>query len=121
MAAYAHTVTSGMRKPEKIAPGLGVYHGSVDITNYNTTLAEVVGITGKFRSAPVVICEGVSDAGYLIQWDPVGKSFKAYYSTTAHQHTETGATTAANTAAAGSEVANDVDVGAISFVAFGFI
>ena len=159
MAAYAAAVTSEMRKAQKISNSLYAYHGQVNLTNYNSTLAEITGITGKFRKDPTVVMSGISESGYLCHWDPTSKSIKAFYPVTAHQHQQaitTGSTTAAdstlgtfvedsanaetamvamglavdttidigdtvaNTAAAGGEVANDVDVGLVYFTAFGF-
>lgn len=115
MAAYAATVTLSVPKTAKLGDAQGVLHGSVDITNYNQTLAEVTGITGYFRGAPTVICDGISDAGYLIRWDATSKSFKAFYPTDASDQTPT----ADIVAAPATQVASDVDVGAVNFIAFG--
>lgn len=159
MAAYAAAVTSPMRKPQRVSESLYVYHGQINVTNYNSTLAEITGITGKFRGTPTVVLSGISESGYLCHWDPTTEAVKCFYPNTAHQHQQaitTGSTTAAdstsgtfvedsaaaetalvamglavdttvdigntvaNTAAAGGEVANDVDVGLVYFTAFGF-
>lgn len=79
MAAYAATVTGKTPVVARIAPGLGVFVGSCDVTNYNATLAEITSITKKFRSDPIVTCNSPSDNGYLVTWDATGKAFKAYY------------------------------------------
>jgi uncharacterized protein YodC (DUF2158 family) len=138
-----------MRHPLKIGDSLVLYRGTIDLTNYNTTAAEITGITGKFKDgAPTVLLSGVSESGYLCHWDTTDKAVKAFYPTitgAAHTHavavtagtagdavtnnagvlestggqdlaTETGG---AITAAAGTEVANDVDVGTVEFIAVG--
>lgn len=159
MAAYAATVTAPDLVAKKLAStGLGILRGSVDVTNYNQTRAEITGITNRFRSAPNVILGGVSSNGYLVAWDSATKSIKAWYPRAAHNHDlliiggraegTTDIINAANAAAilgkeeatnltiakadvatkggvvteaasAGSEVANDVAVGVVQFVAFG--
>ena len=159
MAAYAATVTLPDLKAKKIAAtGLGMLRGTVDLTNYNATRAEITGITGKFRSDPTVLLGGLSSNGYLVAWDVTDKAIKAWYPTPAHQHDilviggqaegttdilhsknadpglykeeATNLTIAkadvatkggivASTAVPGGEVASDVNVGTVSFVAFG--
>lgn len=79
MAAYAATVTSPMRKPIKIGSDLVCYRGAVNVTNYNPTLAEITGITGKFKDDPTVLLGGVTDEGYLVTWDESAKAVKAFY------------------------------------------
>ncbi len=116
MAVYAAAVTSPMRKPQKVSESLYVYRGQVNLTNYNTTVAEITGITGKFRDDPTVVMSGVSESGYLCHWDPTDKGIKAFYPTNVSDQTPT----ADIVAAGGLEVANDVDVGLVYFVAFGF-
>lgn len=84
MAAYAAAVTLPDLVAKKVAStGLGILRGSVNVTNYNQTLAEITDITGRFRSAPTVILENVSSNGYLVRWDTAAKSIKAYYPTNA--------------------------------------
>ena len=85
MAAYAGTLTSLTRVVKKLggSPGVGLVAGTFNLTNYNSTLAEVTGITSEFRSAPNVVCSGVSSNGYLVKWDASGKAFKAFYPTKA--------------------------------------
>lgn len=159
MAAYAATVSSLMQRAVKVdqVVGVGVYAGNCNLSNYNSTLAEITAITKKFQSVVAVVAEGVSDTGYLIKWDATSKAFKAYYPAPQHSHglivtkgaiganLEVGlsadaaaATLNNNTiaatltlnapdpvanaaAAAGTEVANDVDVGAFDFIAVGII
>ena len=119
MAAYAATVTALMKRAVKVdqVTGIGMYVGKCDVTNYNTTVAEITAITGKFRNLLQVICTTVSDNGYLLRWDAVDKGFKAYYPTIFSDQTPT----ADIVAAAGTEVVNDVDVGVVEFVAYGLI
>lgn len=164
MAAYAASVTSPLRKAIKLGEDTVMYRGTVDVTNYNTTLAEITAITGKFRDGnPTVIMDGISSNGFLVRWDTSSKAVKAYYPTAAaaaHDHDfvvqssgaigtnmeiglsadadtatlegGTGITAArtlsdnspiasdgAVTAAAGTEVATDVDVGEVGFIAIG--
>ena len=119
MAAYAATVTALMKRAVKVdqVTGIGMYVGKCDVTNYNTTVTEITGITGKFRNLLQVICSSISDNGYLLRWDATDKGFKAYYPTDVSDQTPT----ADIVAAAASEVANDVDVGIVEFVAYGLI
>ena len=119
MAAYANTITATMLRAVKIdqVVGIGMYMGRCDVTNYNTTLAEITDITGKFGTLIEVICSAISDNGYLMRWDKVGKAFKAYYPTDISDQTPT----ADIVAAAASEVASDVDVGVVEFVAYGLV
>lgn len=112
MAAYANTVTSTMRRAVKFdqVTGFGIYIGKCDITNYNQTLAEITAITGKFRNLMQVICTTISDNGYSIRWDAVGKAFKAYYN-------------APPIVAVTGTIKDDnnVDAGVIEFVAYGLV
>lgn len=84
MAAYAATVTAPDNVAKKLAAtGLGILRGTVNLSNYNSTLAEITGITGKFRSAPTVLLGGASSNGYIVAWDTTGKAVKAFYPTKA--------------------------------------
>ncbi len=166
MAAYAATVTSTLKRAVKIdmVTGIGMFVGKCDITNYNTTVAEIKGITGKFKNLMQVVVSAISDNGYLVRFDETDLGFKAYYPTAleaAHAHdfvvgsgtigtnmelgldvdTDSGkveggtgivaertlsantpvATAGAVTATAALEVANDVDIGVVEFVAYGLI
>lgn len=79
MAAYAATVTLDFPRPGPVGnTKMGVLTGQINLTNYNTTLAEITGITGRFKSAPRVIVGGVSSNGYAVKWDPTAKAVKAY-------------------------------------------
>jgi hypothetical protein len=170
MAAYAATATLDQRSAAKLSNGgFKLLSGSVALSNYNSTPAEITGITKYFRGgAPRVVCDGVSSSGYLVRWSASDKALKAYYPSkaitpagtvavpvvtvtggqsagTALQITPDstsgvlGKTTATNmaipgatfgigaqaftgtavTAQAGTEVANDVNVGTVNFIAFG--
>lgn len=102
MAAYAATVTLNTKVVNKTrgSGGLAVLYGSVALSNYNSTRAEITGITGYFRGAPIVVA-GMTSTGHLVNWDVASKAFKARVSST------------------GAEVANDVDCGTFHFVAMG--
>lgn len=106
MAAYASTTTYVMKYPEKIGAGQGlaVIAGRCNITNYNQTLAEITAITGKFKSILAVIA-GATDTGYLLEWVPASKAFKAW--------------TFEDTGNVPVQVASDIDIGEAYFVAIG--
>ncbi len=119
MAAYAATVTSLMKRAVKVdqVTGIGMFVGKCDVTNYNTTVAEITAITGKFRNLMQVICTTISDNGYACRFDATDLGFKAYYPTNISDQTPT----ADIVAAAALEVATDVDVGVVEFVAYGLV
>jgi hypothetical protein len=152
MAAYAETTTLVLDRAERISRNLALLVGKCDITNYNTTGAEITDITKYFKTILRVICDGMSDNGYAVRWNTTDKCFHAFYPVTAHLHTitlsgthagnavelsanandaalgeaggtgYTGITGIQNcTAAAGGEVANDVDVGEVNFLAVGLM
>lgn len=109
MAAYAATVTLAQPTVQKIGK-LGVLRGTIDVTNYNPTLAAITAITSRFKGAPTVILGGITDNGYGVAWIPASSSVKAF-------EDNENATYLADVAF--GEVAADVDVGAVPFVAFG--
>lgn len=115
MAAYAATVVKIPNVAEKIGLGMTVLFGTIDVTNYNQTVAEITDITNFFRGTPVVMVDGISDNGYLTNWDVTDEGVKAWYPTNASDQTPT----VDIAAAAAVEVANDVDVGKVSFLAIG--
>ena len=118
MAAYASTVTAVMKRAVKIDQvlGIGMFVGECNITNYNTTLAEITDISKKFKSVLAVVA-AVSDSGFLFEWIDATKSFKAVTPTNVSDQTPT-----ADIAAAGAaEAATDVDVGSAHFIAYGLI
>lgn len=108
MADYAATVTSKMRRAVKVdqVTGIGMFTGRCDLTNYNTTLAEITAISKKFKDVLTVIA-GTAEGGNWIEWDHTSNSFKAYVSN--------------NTTGVTEEVATDVDVGEFDFVAYGLV
>jgi len=138
MADYACTVTLDLPR-QRISRDLHILVGKVDLTNYNTTGAEITDITGKFISLKRVIVDGFSDNGYLVRWNTTDKCLHAFYpraaqaavagltitaSGAAHVTDAQAITVAAGfrsavDVAAGSEVANDVDVGEVNFIAIG--
>lgn len=153
MANYAATVTSPMVQVERVSRSLGVIAGKVTVSNYNTTLLEITGITRYFKTSAVagftkgtiaIVSEGFSTNGYLVRWDNTTGAFRCYYANNAisipvdsnvgagaallfgsgggagalHATSAVGNITVA--AAAAAEVANDVNIGDINFVAIGF-
>lgn len=108
MAAYACTVTPDIPVIRKSLGffGIAMLWGKANITNYNSTTAEVTAITGKFKNgSPRVLCLGVSNGAVkqLVRWDDTAKAFKCYVPTT------------------GLETANDVNVGEVGFFAIGML
>lgn len=135
MAAYAATVSVDLPRTERLDRELAIITGTCDITNYNQTGAEITDITKYFTSVVRVICDGVSDNGYLVKWDATDKCFHAYYpthiaATTGTVNDALGFATGSNafvTANAdhtanseGAEVADDTDVGEVNFIAIGY-
>jgi len=100
MAAYAAAATLAQPTVHKIGK-LGVLHGSIAITNYNSTRAAITAITGRFKGTPTVILGGVTTTGHIVIWD--SGSVKAF--------------DPAGTL--GLQVANDVNIGSVGFVAVG--
>lgn len=110
--AYTATVTLDLPKAERVGRRLGMITGTVDVTVYNSTLAELTDITKHFLStasvAMTVQCDGPTDNGYFLSWDTTEKAFKAWkadYSTSVDGPM--------------IEVSDDTDVGAVKFIAFG--
>ena len=103
MAAYASSVVIADAGPQRISGSpIRVLRGTLTVSNYNSTLVEIAGITGRFRTTPTVILGGVFSGGnHVGQWNAASKSVKAWVTTT------------------GAEVANDVNIGSVQFVAFG--
>lgn len=90
MAAYAATVSAATRRGVKLGQGIGVLFGTVNVTNYNSTLAEITDITKHFRSdAPVVVADAISSNGYAVELNPTSKSLKCYNPTRAATFTGT--------------------------------
>jgi len=112
MADYAASVTSSMLRAVKVdnVTGIGIYAGVCDITNYNTTLAEITGITGKFHSVISVTTDGATENGYLVSWVPASGAFKAW-----RLDYDAGADGEL------IEASTDDDVGTVNFLAIGII
>ncbi len=106
MAVYAATVTLAIPHGVQVAPNINMIMGDVDITNYNNVLVALTDISSAFRGNYAVILNSISDNGYYVSWVAVSNSIKAWQSLTAD---------------ASTEVADDVDIGKVSFVAFGVI
>lgn len=102
MAAYATTTTVKGKKAAKVAPNLAVITGQVALSNYNSTLAEITGITKNFRSLHSVV-GAISSNNKICTWIAASKAFKCYVPNT------------------GAEVANDQDCGTIDFIATGTV
>ena len=113
MAAYAATVTIQGKKAWRTGPGsFGILRGTVNVTNYNTTLAEITGISKKFRDTPTVILNSISSLGHCGEWVAASKSIKCWFPTQ-----QTGG--AGNRA--GIEAATDTNIGVFSFIAIGLV
>lgn len=111
MAAYAATVSVDQRTNSPInVERDAIITGTVDVTNYNSTLVAQTGITGKFRSLKRVVITGVSDNGYIGRWDSSGSAIKCY--TFDYDAVADGAAI---------EAANDTDCGVFEFIAYGVI
>lgn len=102
MAAYAYTVTLDQPTVHKIGK-LGVLRGVINVTNYNSTRAEITEITGRFKGNPTVLLGGASSGGHLVVWDTASKSVKGFNPG----------------GALGTESSNDTVVGTVPFTAFG--
>lgn len=92
MGAYAATVSTPLNRCERISRSLGMFAGKVNVTNYNTTIAEITGITKYFVTGGVsgftqgliaVVPQGASDNGHIMQWDYNTGAFKCYKPTAA--------------------------------------
>ena len=108
MAAYAATVTFSIPRVDRLGRYLAGIPGTVDITNYNSTLVESTTITSKFRKLYVVLVDGPTDNGYVVEWDATSNAFKAYQGD--YSQTADGALT---------ECSDNTDVGAVQFFAIG--
>jgi hypothetical protein len=117
MADYAATITLDVASAKKIttAPAMGMITGNVNVTNYHSTGIEITDLTRYFVDSRIfaVLACGVTDAGYLLSWNSTDQCFDAW---------ATAATTSVATAqAALAEATDDVDVGAVDFIAFGLV
>ena len=144
MAAYAVTVVVATTPVERIfkrATRLYIAGGTCNITNYNSTRAEITGITGLFGTLYTVVCNGVTDEGYLCYWHVADKAFKCMYPRAAQTADTTGRLTIVASGAAhitdaqavtvnaafrsavdavcASELASDVDAGLVHWIAIG--
>ena len=108
MAAYAVTVTFDQPMTERWGRTLAAITGVVDITNYNSTLAEITEITNRFKILRIVIPDGKSDAGYAFDWVPASKAFKVWQ-----------CDLSASVDGPEVECGDDVDVGEVQFLAIG--
>lgn len=148
MAAYAATITLDSPRPGRLGNSpFGVLSGTCNLSNYNSTLAEITTITKAFLAGGKlrVVADGLSSNGYAVKWDTTGKAFKAYRTAAGaaslaaassnpatHPLGVSGAggnivsdTTYSNIggittpAASLAEVANDVNIGTFNFIIVG--
>lgn len=81
MAVYAATVTLDTPKPGRLGnTSMGVLSGTVNITNYNSTLVALTAITKAFLPGGklTVVPNGISSNGFIPTWNAAGSSFRAY-------------------------------------------
>ena len=112
MAAYAHTITSKLKKPARLGDvvGLAIFGGIMDLTNYNVSTKPVItGISGKFKLIESVIFS-VSDTGFVFRYDLATDTVFAYYAD--YDAVADGALI---------QSAVDLDCGAAHFQAFGLV
>jgi len=145
MADYAATVTTPLKKCERISRSMGILAGKYNLTNYNTTLIQQTAITKYFATGGVagftggiiaVVPSGVSDNGHSMVWDYATGAFKAYKPTNIvvsgsatgasvtlllTENSIAAASTEGSVVAAATEASADDDCGEISFVAIGFV
>jgi len=110
MAAYAATVTLDSPTVKKLGVGVGLLTGTIDVTNYNTTLVEISEITGRFKDVLTVLVSPVSDNLFLAAWSVAGNAVEFFADEDP-----------AGAAAAFTELADDTDAGAVKFIAIGYI
>lgn len=111
MAAYAATVTLDLPKTKRIpGSGLGFMTGTVDVTNYNSTLAAITDITNRFKGSVTVLLNSISDNGYWGHWVDASSSVKCFIGD--YSNASDGPAL---------EAPDDTDIGAFHFVAFGVL
>lgn len=142
--SYTASVTSPLKKSERISRSLGIYSGKCDITEHAAvaSLVEITAITKFFKTGGVagftkgiiaVVAEGLSDNGYEFRWDYTTGAFSCYLPTNiVIEGSSTGAAitlnvdaiqavSTAGTITAVAALAGAVDAGEIGFYAIGFI
>ena len=131
--AWSDTVVVDQERAERISHNYGMITGTCDITEYHQTKVAITDITKYFRGGVRVVCDGVSNEGYLYQWysqatfkcykptylgitadankgDPISFSANILY-----------ATAAGTISSPATECATAEDCGAVSFTAIGRI
>lgn len=112
MAAYAATTTINEKCSIPLMGGgpLRILTGTVTLSNYNATLAEITGITKFFKrpASVTVLTPAMSSNGYWASWVGASKALKVWKG----DYSETVDGPAV-------ECGNDVNVGTITFVAIG--
>ena len=104
MAAYAATVSSSMDRAIEVSRGIAIYAGTTALTNYNSTLAAITAITGKFDTVFTVV-PGATSSGFRPSWVAASSAFKMWKNS--------------GTNGADVEVGDDVNVGTFQFIAYG--
>lgn len=102
--AYTATVSFDQPKPMTIGQGLGIITGTVTISAYHQTTAEITGITKKFDTVYSVIVNGVnavSSVGYVGEWNSTDKTIEVFRADT------------------GAEAANDLNAGTFNILVIG--
>lgn len=80
MGAYVATVSSQLSERIRVGNSIphAVFHGTIDISNYNPTLIEIADITNEFISAPSVVVGSLSTNGFFCRWDNTAKAVRAF-------------------------------------------
>ncbi len=90
--AFSITLTSPMKKAERISRSLGMFAGQVTIDSYATTLIEATAITKYFvpishtnataalypHGIVSMVMDPVSDSGYGFRWDATTGAFQCF-------------------------------------------
>ena len=128
--AYTAEVTFDQPHPMKDKSGdWGWMSGTVDITEYNSTLVEITDITKHFKTVSRVVTE-LSDECYAFYWNSTDSAFDAYNiqttltaNTSGNALTYTGgalhATGGGTVDMTRAEATDATDVGAANFVVYG--
>lgn len=88
--AFSATVTSPMKKAERISRSMAIYSGKVSISSYSQTLVELTAITKYFKPTSnattggfgdgivSVQIDGPSSNGQIINWNYASGAFKCF-------------------------------------------
>jgi len=85
---YTATVTLDQGRAERISRNFTMISGQCDLSEYHQTGVAITDITGYFNPGAStnvrVICDCLSDNGYLVRWNASGGYFDAFYPTNSH-------------------------------------